>query len=144
MGRHRSDPMGIARLALAGLVILALVALIAVGVRALFNSLDSAATPAATPSAVVPPASAPQQSVRPSTLLVECRQEQCPKVFVRIPGGDVLLDREMAMGERATFDDEKLDVVLTDGSAVHIEVNGESRPPGSTGEREAFVATREP
>jgi hypothetical protein len=127
--------MGIARLALAGLACVALLALIGLGVRALIDSLDTGGAAAPTPSATGSPTQVP-------TVYIECRREVCATVFVRVPGGDVLLDRELMRGERASFADEALDVVLSDGSAVVVRVNGVPRSPGRPGEREAFTARR--
>jgi hypothetical protein len=172
VGRHRSDPLGIARLLLAGLAVLALLVLLFIGGRALFASLESgpdatAGTPqsatVAAPTAPTddtpagssaddadgtpsPPRATPQQSVTTAapTILIECRQNPCGTVFVRIPGGDILLNRELTPGERATFNDERLDIVLSDSAAVRVEVNGTPRPPPESGGREAFTVSRAP
>ncbi|MGW4644002.1 hypothetical protein ACWEN6_36160 [Sphaerisporangium sp. NPDC004334] len=58
MGRHRSDPLGFARLLLVGLAILVLLGLILLGVLSLVGSLSSDAEPAPTGAAATtaPPA----------------------------------------------------------------------------------------
>ncbi|GLW09938.1 hypothetical protein Misp01_50670 [Microtetraspora sp. NBRC 13810] len=132
--------MGIARLLLVGVAVVAVLMLIAVGVRALSATLSAApaeqVTPDAAPSDDPPPAPDP-------TVFIECVQDRCGEVFVRIPGGDVLLDRELAGGEQVGFDDEKLDVVLADPDGLRVTVNGEPRTPAEPGERESFTVTRE-
>ncbi|MBG0814085.1 hypothetical protein [Planomonospora sp. ID82291] len=146
MGRHRSDPMGIARLALAGLAVLALLFLIALGGRSLIGALGSgpaSATPAPATSAIPSATPAPSAaSGRVPTVLVECVEESCPTVFLKVAGGDVLHDREMARGEQTQSFDDKVDVVLTDASTVRVQVNGAVRPPGGPGERQEFTAAR--
>jgi hypothetical protein len=61
-----------------------------------------------------------------------------------VPGGDVLIDREMARGEQASYDQPELDVVLDGGSTVQVYENGTLRPAGQPGERESFKVTRAP
>ncbi|WP_157237484.1 hypothetical protein [Planomonospora sphaerica] len=144
MGRHRSDPMGIARLALAGLAVLALLFLIALGGRSLIGALGSEPASSASASAPAPATGAPSATpARVPTVLVECAEEHCPTVFLKVAGGDVLLNREMARGEQAQAFDDKVDVVLTDASTVRVRVNGVVRPPGGAGERQEFTAVRE-
>ncbi|MFB9895994.1 hypothetical protein [Planobispora takensis] len=142
MGRHRSDPMGIARLALAVSGVLALLSMIVVGILSLAGALDADSAPASsTPTPMAASSSVP--SGRAPTVLVECLQERCPTVFLKVAGGDVLLNREMARGEQIQSFDEKVDVVLTDSSSVRVQVNGRARIPGEAGERQEFTATRQ-
>ncbi|OUC80182.1 hypothetical protein CA984_42680, partial [Streptosporangium minutum] len=97
------------------------------------------ATPERIPTVRVPSAT-PE---RIPTVRVQCLQEHCPKVFLKVAGGDVLLDREMAGDEQAQSFDAKVDVVLADSAAVRVEVNGEVRPPGKAGERQEFTVSRD-
>ncbi|WP_182898001.1 hypothetical protein [Microbispora sp. H10830] len=149
MGRHRSDPLGIARLALVGLAAVLLLAVIVVGARALLSTFGSeepasgaASTPSARPSAE-PSAgpSAEPSTPRVPTVRVVCRADRCP-VFVRVPGGDVLIDRDLARGEQASYFQPELDVVLDDASTVQVFENGTARSPGPAGERQAFSVKR--
>ncbi|TQS27233.1 hypothetical protein [Microbispora sp. KK1-11] len=147
MGRHRSDPLGIARLALVGLAAVLLLAVIVVGARALLSTFGSeepasgaVSTPSARPS---PEPSAEPSTPRVPTVRVVCRADRCP-VFVRVPGGDVLIDRDLARGEQASYFQPELDVVLDDASTVQLFENGTARSPGPAGERQAFSVKRSP
>ncbi|MEU8194294.1 hypothetical protein AB0C10_10980 [Microbispora amethystogenes] len=146
MGRHRSDPLGIARLALVGLAVVLLLAVIVIGGRALFSTFgsgESGGTPAvASPSPAARPSTATSPP-RVPTVRVVCQADRCP-VFVRVPGGDVLVDRDLARGEQASYFDPELDVVLDDASTVEVFANGTVRSPGPPGERQAFSVTRSP
>ncbi|MER5624682.1 hypothetical protein [Streptosporangium sp. NPDC002544] len=137
--------MGIARLVLAGLAALALVVLIVVGVLSLIGSLGSGAEtapPATTTSPADASSTASATAERVPTVLVECLREHCPTVFLKVTGGDVLLDREMAKGEQFQSFDPKVDVVLADSAAVRVQVNGTVRAPGGAGERQEFTVSR--
>jgi hypothetical protein len=75
------------------------------------------------------------------TLIVTVTGQNCP-LFVRIPGGDILLNRVLVHGQSVRFDDELLSVVLGDASAAEVHVNGRLRPPGRPGRRAEFTAIR--
>ncbi len=140
--------MGIARLVLIGLVVLLALALVAVGAKSLMTALgtDDAGAVAATPGASTPgdPGDTPSPAgTRTATVRIVCSADRCP-VFVRIPGGDVLMDRDMTRGEQASYFEPELDVVLGDASTVTVLENGTQRPPGEAGERQTFKVTRSP
>ncbi|WP_152990500.1 hypothetical protein [Sphaerimonospora mesophila] len=150
MGRHRSDPMGFARLALVSLAALLLLALVVIGARALLSALGSEDVPEAAPSptasASTPATASPAETGRPPgervpTVRIVCQADRCP-VFVRVPGGDVLIDRDLTRGEQTSYFEPELDVVLADGSVVQVFENGELRAAGAPGERESFSVTR--
>ncbi|MCT9932308.1 hypothetical protein N5079_19075 [Planotetraspora sp. A-T 1434] len=158
MGRHRSDPLGIARLALVGLAVLLLLALVVVGAKALFTSLgtDGAPTPGASASAPAAPGAtgntgntgnqgntAQPSGARVPTVQFICQADICP-VFVRVPGGDVLMDRDLSRGEQASYFEPELDVVLDDAGTVEVLENGKPRPAGQPGERQTFSVKRAP
>ncbi|MFC4013991.1 hypothetical protein ACFOY2_42670 [Nonomuraea purpurea] len=139
MGRHRSDPMGLARLALAVLAAGAVVTLLVMGGRALFGSFgtqppERAAADTATAASTDESAAAQVPTVR-----IECVAETCPIVTVRVPGGDVLQYREMSRGEEVSYFEPELDVVISDAGTVRVAENGKPREPGKAGEREAFT-----
>ncbi|GGO12381.1 hypothetical protein GCM10010116_24840 [Microbispora rosea subsp. aerata] len=145
MGRHRSDPLGIARLALIGLAVVLLLAVVVIGAKALLSTFESGEPASGASSA---PSSQPsaEPSGKPSTprvptVRVVCEADRCP-VFVRVPGGDVLIDRDLARGEQASYFQPELDVVLDDASTVQVFENGTARPPGPAGERQAFSVKR--
>ncbi|GLX00338.1 hypothetical protein Misp02_44240 [Microtetraspora sp. NBRC 16547] len=135
--------MGIARLVLIGLVVLLALAVVAVGAKSLMTVLgsDDAGAAVATPRASGGASSS--ASTRTATVQIVCSADRCP-VFVRIPGGDVLMDRDMTRGEQASYFEPELDVVLGDASTVTVLENGTQRPPGETGERQTFKVTRSP
>ncbi|GAA1270632.1 hypothetical protein GCM10009677_24280 [Sphaerisporangium rubeum] len=150
--------MGLARLLLAGVAVLVVVALIVLGVFALIGSLNTEApAPDDPPAAVVSsevagPSAAPSTSPASAssappaagaapTLFVECRADSCP-LFVRVSGGDIVEDRDLTRGQQATYDQPRLDVVIGDASTVYVEVNGKPRDPGGPGERQTFTAER--
>lgn len=64
------------------------------------------------------------------------------QVFVRVPGGDILVDRSLVRGQSIRFDEPRLSVVLSDASAARVYVNGRLRPSGKPGERLEFVAQK--
>ncbi len=140
--------MGIARLLLVGVAILAVLGLVVVGVISLIGSLDSSGaspSPSASASSGGPsPSPSAQDSGRTvPTLFVECRADRCP-IFVRATGGDVIEDRDLAQGQQAIYTQPALDVVLGDASTVYVEVNGKARSPGKPGERQSFTVKRAP
>jgi hypothetical protein len=141
--------MGIARLVLVGLAVLVVVALIVFGVLSLIGSLGSDAetvpspAPSVTASSVAASPSPSAGSERVPTVLVECLRDRCPTVFLKVTGGDVLLDREMDRGEQFQSFDPKVDVVLADSAAVRVQVNGAVRSPGKAGERQEFTVSRD-
>lgn len=128
MGRHRSDPKSIARLALIGL---AVVALLVVGAIALF---DRGETPQEKPAA-----SPSSKQLPVPTVKIVCEADVCPHVVLRVPGGQVLYNGDMALGDEIRFSEPEIDVVIEDGGTVQVTENGTTRPPGKPGEREDFT-----
>jgi hypothetical protein len=133
VGRHRSEPLGFAALALAGLAIVAALVGAVVGIRALAAAPDD--PPDVVPQAVLSP-------VRTPTVRIECVSPTCATVTVRVPAGDVLAHRDMTQGEQVSFYEDELSVVLNDAGAVQVEENGVPRPQGRPGERETFTVKR--
>ncbi|WP_157248653.1 hypothetical protein [Nonomuraea typhae] len=133
MGRHRTDPMGLARLGLAALAVALLVVLVVIGARALLSSLDTPEPVAERTSAV------PSVSAQVPTVRIECVAETCPLVTVRVPGGDVLQYRDMSRGEEVSYFEPELSVVLSDAGTVRVAENGKPRAQGKPGAREAFT-----
>lgn len=75
------------------------------------------------------------------TLTVTVTGAKC-QVFVRVPGGDILVNRSLVRGQSVRFDEQRLSVVLGDGGAAQVYVNGRLRPPGRAGQRAEFVAIK--
>lgn len=94
------------------------------------------ATAATTPSPTPTPAPAQAATVAFTVTGPKCQ------IFVSVPGGDILVNRVFTRGESARFDDPRLNVVLSDASAVRVYVNGHPRPPGPPGARAEFDAVR--
>ncbi|MDP4500494.1 hypothetical protein [Nonomuraea turcica] len=147
MGRHRSDPMGLARLALAVLAVVAVVTLLVIGGRALLASLDAPtqaererATATALATAGTAGTAGQEDTVQVPTVHIECLAQTCPTVTVRVPGGDVLQHREMSKGEEVSYFEPELDVVLSDAGTVRVTENGKRREQGEQGARQAFTA----
>jgi Domain of unknown function (DUF4115) len=75
------------------------------------------------------------------TLTVTVTGPKC-QVFVRVPGGDILVDRSLAHGESVRFDEQRLSVVLGDAGAARVYVNGRPRTLGKPGRRVTFTALK--
>lgn len=127
--------MGLARLALTVLAAGAVVTLLVIGGRAWLSSGGGEQVPVREPLSGSPTAS----SLPVPTVRIECVADTCPLVTVRVPGGDVLQHREMSRGEEVSYFESELDVVLSDAGTVRVTENGERRPQGEPGEREAFT-----
>ncbi|MCK2214502.1 hypothetical protein MF672_011975 [Actinomadura sp. ATCC 31491] len=138
MGRHRSDPMGLARLALAVVAAGALVTLLVIGARALIGTLGTPSQ-AERERASAPATPSGKSSAQVPTVRIECLAETCPTVTVRVPGGDVLQHREMSRGEEVNYFEPELDVVVSDAGTVRVTENGAPRPQGEQGARQAFT-----
>lgn len=124
------------------LAVVLLLALIVVGAKSLLSVIVSDGSPAARPSSAASGGASPSAS-RVPTVQIVCRAEKCP-IFVRVPGGDVLVDRDMTRGEQASYFEPELDVVLDDVGTVQVFENGTARPPGDPGERQSFSVKRDP
>jgi hypothetical protein len=63
------------------------------------------------------------------------------KVFVRVPGGDVLLDQELIQGSSVDYPDNAngLEVTIGDPTAVEVYVNGTQRDLSDTEPEHAFT-----
>lgn len=132
--------MGVARLVLVGLAVLALVAMVVLGALSLVGVLGAGS---GRPEVSSPLAASPLVSSDPvPTIRVRCLKQRCPTVFLGVAGGDVLLNREMTADEQVQFFEDKINVVLADSASVTVEVNGVARSPGESGRRQEFVATR--
>ncbi|WP_395107332.1 hypothetical protein [Actinomadura sp. SCN-SB] len=115
------------------------VALLAVGGYALWRAVDTAADPV---SAGIAPQSSESRPASPTAVpvLALAVTGTRTRVYVAKPGdGEILVSRVMARGETFVSDERRLAVVVEDGSAVRIRVNGKARPPAEPGVRVAFT-----
>ncbi|MGI8336026.1 hypothetical protein ACRYCC_39305 [Actinomadura scrupuli] len=136
MARHRTDPGGGGRVAMTVAASAAVIALAGVGGSALFLALT-----AETPSPSALPASATSTASPARTLTVTVTGPEC-HVFVSVPAGEVLLDRTLRRGESVRFDDPRLALVLSDGGAAQVYLNGVLQAPGAAGARQEFSVSR--
>lgn len=67
----------------------------------------------------------------PPALVIEVTGAQC-LVFVRRPGGEVLVNQTLTSGQSVHFDGPPFDVVLGDAAAAKVYVRGRPRPAGPT------------
>jgi len=75
--------------------------------------------------------SATARPTPPPTLAVEVTGAQC-LVFVRRPGGEVLVNQTLTKGQSVRFDGPPFDVVLGDARAATVYVRGRPQPAGPT------------
>lgn len=92
------------------------------------------------PVALRPSAAASAAPASPVTLALTVTGAKC-QVFVRVPDGDILVNRNLLRGESVRLDERRLSVVLSDGSAARVWVNGTLRPAGKAG-RLTFIALK--
>jgi hypothetical protein len=67
----------------------------------------------------------------PAALTIEVTGAQC-LVFVRRPGGEVLVNQTLSSGQTVHFEGPPFDVVVGDATAVKVYVNGRPRPVSRT------------
>jgi hypothetical protein len=120
VGRHNSGPRPTARrgatiLKVAGAVIT--VCLVAVVLYAVTSKRSSGTAAGKQPA--------------PPALVIEVTGAQC-LVFVRRPGGEVLVNRTLSSGQSLRFEGPPFDVVVGDVAAVKVYVNGRLRPVDRT------------
>lgn len=143
MARHRTDPRGGGRIAVAATAVVGALALLSAGGYALYGALHTG--PGASASAASTGASPGASSRSPApTLSITVTGRQCD-VFVSTPANqNVLINRTLQHGESFFSDEPRLDVVVSDASAVDISVNGRPRPPGNPGQQLSFAVTSTP
>lgn len=150
-GRHRADPKGLARyvVAIGGIVLV--LALVAAGGYALYSALttEPGASPGSTSRSDSPAPSEAKGALdrarlvpaAPPTLALQIVGTRC-YVSVRVPDGQILLNRTLRKGETARFDQERLEVTLGDSAAVRVTVNGAPRRVKDEGQVETFIVSR--
>ncbi len=120
-----------------------LLALLAVALITLANRDQGEPPRPAEAAATVSSTPVPRPSeTRVATLRLLCAAQRCP-VFVRVPGGDILIDQDLTAGQEVSYFEPRLDVVLNDAGAVHVLENGKERPAGEPGKRAEFQVKRD-
>ena len=163
MGRHRSDPRGLARIFIAAVAVLLALGLLVAGGIALVNALTSSSGgpgPVGTagssdPGEVEPTASetaSPRttRSARTSSSTASAtplliRVTGAPtQVYVRVSGsGEVLTQGVLNTGEARQYEQAPLDVVAANGASLEVYIYGRKQPQKPAGERgEWFVPKR--
>ncbi len=134
---HRRSLRGAVAAALAGVIVL-----VGAAGFAGYGIWTRAHDPVHSVRHVSAPATTPTPTpTHPPTVAFTVTGPSC-QIFVSVPGGDILVNRVFTRGESAQFDDPRLNVVLSDASAVRVYVNGHLRPPGRPGARAEFDAAR--
>jgi hypothetical protein len=146
VGRHRSDPRGLARILIAAIAVVLALALLVVGGMALVNALTSSsndpggagsAAPTSDPGGGEPRASAP--TTGSSTVPLVIRVTGAPtQVYVRVTDtGDVLQQGVLTTGEARQYDQAPLAVVANNAGSLEVVIYGEAqarKPAGARGE----------
>jgi hypothetical protein len=156
VGRHRSDPRGLARILIAAIAVVLALALLVVGGMALVNALTSSsndpggagsAAPTSDPGGGEPRASAPTtprstrsaKTTGSSTVPLVIRVTGAPtQVYVRVTDtGDVLQQGVLTTGEARQYDQAPLAVVANNAGSLEVVIYGEAqarKPAGARGE----------
>ncbi|MGE5290130.1 MAG: hypothetical protein ACM3ML_23680 [Micromonosporaceae bacterium] len=127
MGRHRSDPRGLVRYLLLGVVAVVALALVIVGVLALRGALSSKKPdrpPTSTRNA------AQQTPSTPAVLTIKVVQEPC-MVFVKNSGNGNVLEPDNTSVPRGTtlkFTQTPLLVQISNPACVNVFVHGQHQP----------------
>jgi hypothetical protein len=141
VGRHVSSERRRSLRSRIFLALLAIAVLICVAAFAAYQIWDQSRSRPAHPPIRHDRSTASAVPVSALTLTVTVTGPKC-QVFVRVPGGDILVNRSLVRGQSVRFDERQLSVVLGDASAAQVYVNGRLRPAGKPGQRVAFTALK--
>jgi hypothetical protein len=142
VGRHVSSERRRSLRSRIFLALLAIAVLICVAAFAAYQIWDQSRTrPSDHPPVRHGRSTASAVPVSALTLSVTVTGPKC-QVFVRVPGGDILVNRSLVRGQSVRFEERQLSVVLGDASAAQVYVNGRLRPAGKAGQRVAFTALK--
>lgn len=140
--RHRSDPAERGHWVLIGAMIATVVALAIIGGYSLYFALNTASpNKVSAGTASVQPSTAPTATGPPPPLVIRVTGDSC-NVFVGVPEGVVLANEQHRRGDVLTYDEPLLSVVVSDGSAVEVTINGEVQPPSEPGQRQTFTVKK--
>lgn len=84
---------------------------------------------------------AAQTTPPPPTLRIDVTGARC-LVFVRRPGGEVLVNETLTHGRSIHVDGTPLDVVVSDAGAVQVYVRGQRWDVGPTGRQATFTVSQ--
>ncbi|SHJ75780.1 hypothetical protein SAMN05421803_10994 [Nocardiopsis flavescens] len=138
VGRHRNDPRGVGQVvAIVGAVVL-LVTMLALGGFFLYRSLpgNSGSSVSANASGAAAEDATPEGAFYVRVI------GESSRVFVRVPGGDVLHDQEVRQGSSITYaeiPEGGIEVTIGDPSAVELFVNGSERDIADRGADYSFT-----
>lgn len=130
------------------------IALLVVGGVALWGALTSKpAKPGPTTSRADPPAvsgAAPSSKPNPAAsststtdaLIVRCRAPRCGVFISSVPDGDILFNGTLRQGDERTADEPRMALVVSDGSAVDVFINGRLAPKGPAGKRKTYTIVK--
>ncbi|MQA93389.1 MAG: hypothetical protein GEV11_01685 [Streptosporangiales bacterium] len=141
MGRHRTDPRGLARIAIAVAGILAALALLGIGAYALSGALSSegvGSTAETQTGSGNQPAASPDLT---KTLYVRVIGERSD-LFVKQTGGDILVDETLQRGQYFTTDYSQLEVKIGTPAAVEVFENGKRLDLSKAKEDYSFVVSQ--
>lgn len=120
VGRHAIGPEPTAHRSAGTVKILGAIVIACVLALGLYLVLSKGGSGSATARPTPPPA-----------LSIKVTGAQC-LVFVRRPGGEVLVNQTLTAGQSVHFDGPPFDVVLGDATAAAVYVRGRLRPAGPT------------
>jgi serine/threonine protein kinase len=90
-----------------------------------------------------------QGSPRPSlpskaeALVVRCRAPRCGIFISSSPNNRVLFNGHLAQGEARQADEQKMNLVVSDGSACDVYINGKLQEKGPPGKKKTFLVIKE-
>jgi hypothetical protein len=155
VGRHRSDPRGLARILIAAIAVVLALALLVVGGMALVNALTSSSNdpgPAGTAASTDPGATQPKASASAtprSTRSAQTTSSSGLPLVIRVTGaatqvhvqdtgtGDVLQQGVLRTGEARQYEQAPLAVVASNGGSLEVTIYGKvqaRKPVGARGE----------
>lgn len=127
-------------------------ALLVVGGVALYGALTSEpAAPGPATSKAEPPAESseparrvPQSASRSpqsriDALVVRCRVARCGVFISSSPDNNVLFNGNLAQGEERQANEPRMNLVVSDGSAVDVFINGKLQPRGAPGRKKTYT-----
>ncbi|QXJ22826.1 hypothetical protein AGRA3207_003889 [Actinomadura graeca] len=155
MGRHRSDPRGLARILIAAVAVVAALTLLVVGGTALVNAVSGdhgepdPTTISPTPDEGTQNKAGPSRASASPTAsavlpLVITVVGPATAVVVRVADtGEVLTQGTLSTGDIRKYEETPLQVVAANGGSLRVVIYGRQQPAKPSGQRgQWFVAAR--